>query len=280
MARRTIIIVFFALFFSVTFLLPFRVLSLETQSWLYAPGRCRADLNWNTTLFSRVGYGKEDNTLFYRSFNVDFFTNLLFSFLFEWEVEGEIEFLRTTAFPFDFQSVAFQARKQVCDDVIGDIVSVVLNGNMRFVNRSRLQDIVTPYHGLWNGEVGCSLGREVSMNEDWWLRVFGYFGFGQADRGYPWIKSDFHIRAKMFFYYELRFFVFSYFGFGHADIIDIKQFHGYRDIQHQNVDVGLSFGIVDVWGELYVTYMHRVFSRNYPTDYNGWGMRYECFFLF
>jgi hypothetical protein len=64
--------------------------------------------------------------------------------------------------------------------------------------------------------------------------------------------------------HELKVFMDTLWGLGHKNL-DLSHFHGYGQIQHQSIDLGLRYSyLLEYFGSASLEYSYRVHSRNFP----------------
>lgn len=253
--------------------------ALEEQPWFYPPFNFHAKGDFDGSFFTNVNNGF--NPIDYHSTNMQATVGLLAPISPSYDAEIEAQFESTSARNFGLESAAFQVRRLLLNDIIGDFVSLDTGINIRGVPKSRLRDVAVPYHDLWNFELIASLGKEFAKEDDWSWRTFVTGAVGQANRGYPWLKANFDIRAKAFKDYIFSAFLKSYFGLGPRTLIDVHHFNGYGMYRHQSVDIGATFTILfSVKGSLTLSYAHRFFAKTFPEDYNSFRLTYDLPFSF
>ena len=270
--RKQLPLIFLSLFF-----LPLN--ALENRPWFFPPWQLYTGGLVEASVFTTVKDGF--NPTQYRSNNVWAKAYLFFAISSKNDIQAEIEFLKTSLYPFGFESFVLQLRHQLLNDISGDFLSFDLGANVRFVPHKRLLDVATPYHNLQNFELEASLGKEFSRGEDWFFRTFLFTGFGQANKGYPWVRVAVNLEGKALKQYTFQGFVKGYFGLGDLVFINVKDFDSYAMFRHKNIDVGVSASILfAIWGKLTFSYVHRVFARSFPDGYNSITLFYDLPFSF
>lgn len=250
--------------------------ALEKEPWLYSPYHFYGITSLGYNYFTKINQGDPYN---FRSNNVTWDISLLAPFV-GWDAQLEMEFWRTHIKNFGFESIAFQARKQFWDDVIGDPVSLTGSIHVRFVPDSRLEDVVTPYHGIANFEVGASVGKEFTKDFRWAERAYFFAALGQADNGSPWVRFSLNgsITARNFIAEAVAR---GYFGTGGRQIVNVRHFHSYAHLAHRSIDLGLKLAYKFlVWGKLEFSYFLRVYAHSYPLDYQAFILTYSYPFGF
>ncbi len=193
------------------------------------------------------------------AFNLGLSTNSSSSF------DGEVEFTNTPRLPWSTRSVAVQWRKLFWDDVLGDFLSVATGTVVRFVPTRALTDVSTPYHSNCNFEVNLAIGKEWACEAMWRYRMSGYFGLGMANRGFPWTRLRLFWEKNREDQQQIQLFGDAYFGFGPKREVNIKHFHGYAQIHHQSVDLGISYRYLwPIWGSISLEGGYRILAHSFP----------------
>ena len=253
--------------------------ALEEQPWFYPPFNFHAKGAFDGSFFTSVNNGY--NPIDYHSTIFQGVLGLLAPISPKWDAEIELELESTSKLNFGFESAALQVRRLFLNDILEDIVSLDVGVNIRAVPRYRLQDVAVPYHDLWNFELSSALGKEFTKDDEWLWRTFILAAIGQANRGYPWLKANFDIRAKAFKDYMFSAFLKSYFGLGNKTLINVNDFDGYAFYQHQSIDVGATFTVLfTAMGSLTLSYTHRFYAKTYPEDFNSFRLTYDLPFSF
>jgi hypothetical protein len=192
-----------------------------------------------------------------------------------WEVDGEVEFADTTRQSMGLRSGAAQVRYLWLDDVLGDAVSLTTGVSARGVSSHSLKDISCPYHSYANFEINTSIGREWDRGFDWRIRLYGFGAIGQGNVGYPWARAFATLEGNIQSTHRLGIFTEGYFGFGPHSRVSTNHFHGYADIRHQNIDLGVQYTYVfEIWGRLFFAYTRRLYAKSFPENVNFFTVSY------
>jgi hypothetical protein len=193
---------------------------------------------------------------------------------FDLQVEGE--FAETSQTGLNFRSAAVQGRYRLLDDIAGDPITLTLGANFRGASPHFLHDVSTPYAAPCNIELTCALGKEWSRGAMWTMRTYGLFSLGQGSRGLPWTRELATWELNFNDTHRLTLFAEGYFGFGGKQHVNIRYFNGWGHIQHQSIDLGLSYGYkFDFYGVLTASYAYRVFAHNFPERVNFFILSYR-----
>lgn len=193
-----------------------------------------------------------------------------------WDAEIEVEFVNTPRQSWGFRSIAAQARYLWLNDVSEDPVSFTTGIDIRQVSVKSLADVSCPYHSNFNVESTAALGKEWSHCSFWAFRTFIFSGIGIANHGAAWlrVRGAWQGNIKDRHHYEL--FAEGYGGLGAKNRVNINHFHGYGNIHHQSLDLGVSYTyLFPVWGSLQVEYIRRLYAHAFPEKTNFLVFRYH-----
>jgi hypothetical protein len=198
------------------------------------------------------------------------------------DLELLIEFADTKKQRLGTQSVGGQLAYQLLDDYVGDMLSYTPLVNIRFVSSRSLKDVSCIYHYNWNFEVGQAIGKEWSFGDRWIFKPYLFLGVGQANKGSPWLKTYINLAGSYNLKHSLELICDGYFGLGKNHFVNINSFNGYAQVHHQSIDLGLKykFYISQVFGDVSLSYYHRVFAKNFPSDANSFEFIYSLPFSF
>lgn len=196
-------------------------------------------------------------------------------FTFMGDVQLETTLANTHHRSFGFDSARLTFRYQFMDDITDDPFSVMVGATAIQAVRLALNDCGSFHHGLIEGEAHVTIGKESSYKQlwlhHWWLTL----GVGGADVGYPWVRANAVWEKNFCNEHHLRVFVNTLWGMGHHNLHRNHHFHGYGNIRHQSVDVGIRYGY---WfpfdGELSAEYARRVYAKNFPANGNIFQLAY------
>lgn len=247
--------------------------------WLYSPYQLVSTASYKFQYFSTVDDGF--NPVHYDSVNNFVYLELLGTLSPTWDAQIALDLDATRRVPFGVLDVAAQYRQTLWNEFLGDMLSCDVYGMVRYVPHDRLEDVATPFHAAWNIEVGTSAGREFSQLYHWNWRTYALFAIGMANRGYPWIRADYHVEGKFLEQDALSFHAEGYFGTGNQTFINVSDFNGYASVRHRSIDLGLQFTHYFVaWGHFDIRYMIRVYAKSYPAGMSSVQFRYRLPFSF
>ena len=191
-------------------------------------------------------------------------------------MELEVELARTPYQNYGFRSAAVGARYLVLDGIAGDPFSLVVGGNLRPVRSRSVRDISSPYGSYMNYEAMISIGKELLAKEQWLLRGYLVGTVGIANRGSFWDRFSAVLEGRFLPSQVLKLFAHGYFGYGSNKIVDIENFRGWGEMNHSSIDIGMEYRYsTPLWGELGLSYAHRVLAKSYPENEQTFTLSYK-----
>jgi|GEM_PF-3830291 len=199
----------------------------------------------------------------------------------EFFFECELEFDNSKKVDFNLLSVAPAIKYQLMNDLVGDPIALLIGTYFRYVPKNRLVDVATEYSGSYNFDFLLSIGKEYEPSENLLGKIFAMFDVGIATVGMPWILADIVGQAVVYKHHILTAGVDGFFGFGSQTVVDIDNFNGYGDIDHNSMDIKLGYGYkFSVWGDLCFLYKRRVVAIAAPSNTDSYVLAYNLNFSF
>lgn len=258
---------------------PFLAMALEVQPWF---GDCLEFhfLGKNTySFFDRVQNGIPQLTHRFQSDVV--YLGLDFSPTPEWSIDTDLQVADTTQEPFNFRSVALQARYLWLDDIVGDRISLATGASGRFTNTASLHDVSCPSHANADFEVNFALGKEFDVSDTLAWRLWGFGAAGHANRGSPWVRAIAAIETNYDDLHKFALYAEGINGYGRHTHVLINHFNGYAKIRQKSIDVAVRYGYrMGVWGTLRFEYIRRVLAKSCPQNVNSFVIGYMLPFSF
>ncbi len=193
----------------------------------------------------------------------------------------DIQFAATTKEPFNFRTVAIQARYLWLDDIIGDAVSLATGASIRTTATRSLRDVSCPYFGNADFELNIAMGKEWDVSDFLRFRGWGYGAIGHANRGSPWVRGIVAIETNIDDQHKLAVIADGTSGYGGRKRINPNHFFGYAKVREKNIDVCFRYGYrLGVWGTFRVEYAHRFLAKSCPAKVNTVAISYLLPFCF
>ncbi len=259
--------------------LPFAAMALEVQPWF-------GDV-YEFHLLSSYAYGRFNHVQGARpQLTSPFQTNVIYEGLDfspspEWSIDADIQFAATTQMPFNFRSVALQARYLWLDDIIGDKISLATGFSTRFTSSRALRDVSCPSYANADFELNFSLGKEFEATDTWLFRLWAFGAVGHGNVGSPWVRAIASLETNIQDQHKLALYATGINGYGRHSHLNPEHFNGYARIRNKSIDLGLRYGYrVGVWGTIRFEYTRRVLAKASPAQVNTWIFSYLLPFSF
>lgn len=239
--------------------------SLDESPWFGDVYEFATKTDLSCSYYRYIDQAKEQPSYTYRSYLTK--ETLSFTASEALAFELEVELARTPYQLYGFRSSALAARYRLLDDVAGGFLSLVLGGNMRAVGGRSVRDVNSPYSSYLNTEVMASLGKEFTKDKDWKTKGYLVGALGLANHGSIWNRLEMVYEGKVLSAQVMQAFMSGYFGYGPKNQVNISDFHGWGQIAHRSLDIGLQYRYCfSLWGDLALSYAYRVFAKSYPQN--------------
>lgn len=252
---------------AVFLLLPLTVLATDLKPWLDNIGELQLRGNYFLQTFRSVDVPGGPSR--YKSYD-HFYNFSAGGTYYNYKAELEANFADTRHHGFGFDNLRLTANYLFLNDVTAESpVSLMAGLTATQAVKIALKDIGSFHHGLIETELHVSVGKEWVWWEFWTSRAWAVFGLGVADVGSPWIRADFAWEKNFCGLQKIKAFINTLWGLGHRSLHLNRPFHGYGDIRHQSIDIGLGYYYrFDFGGEISFDYSHRLHARNFPRNVN------------
>jgi hypothetical protein len=253
--------------------------ALEIEPWFSDVYEFHWTGSWVYSRFSSVQAGCPQIV---SPFNANLiYTDLEFCPSPQWCADCDVQLADTAQMAFNFRSAAVQARYLLLDDIVGDPISFLVGGGVRFTSSAALHDVSCPSHANADFEISAALGREFDCSEVWRWRLWCHAALGQANAGSPWVRAVACVQTNIDEKHKWDFFAMAMNGYGRHSHVDTEHFNGYAKIRQKSIDIGLRYGHrLGMWGVLRLEYAHRVLSKACPQNLNTFGISYLLSFSF
>jgi len=236
---------------------------IDSLPWFSEVYSSRTSIGFNYYYFNKISGSLKDCS--YPSNNYLSFIGTGFTPNQDWDVDFDLELVRTPRQNYSFRSSAIQGRYRLLNDINADPISLVVGVNIRGVGSKSVKDVSSPYASYCNFEGTLSLGKEYAYNDSWIVRWSALGALGVANQGYPWCRCEALVEGNCDYNYRLGVYSLGYFGLRGRDYVDVHHFTGWGKVLHQSVDVGAFFRYkFERWGGLKLAYTFRVYALNYP----------------
>ena len=239
--------------------------SLDQSPWLGDVYEFNTKTDVSYSHYRYIDQAKEQPAYAYRSYLTK--ETLSFTASDVLELEWEMELARTPFQLYGFRSSALGARYCLLNDIAGDLFSITLGANMRGVGGRSVKDVNSPYSSYLNTEIMASIGKEFTKQKDWATRGYAAGFVGLANHGSAWNRFELAFEGKFLSSQVLKTIMTGYFGYGPKKMVDINHFHGWGEVAHRSLDLGMQYRYCfTFFGELALSYAYRVFAKSYPQN--------------
>lgn len=255
-------------------LLPLAVFATDLKPWLDNFGELQFHGNYLLQTFHNVDVPGGPSR--YNSYD-KFYNFSIGGTVYNYKAEFESNFADTRHHSFGLDNLRLTGNYLFLNDVTAESpVSLMAGLTVTQALRISLNDIGSFHHGLIETEAHISVGKEMVCWQFWTSRAWAVFGIGVADVGSPWLRFDFAWEKNFWDLQRIKAYVNTLWGLGHHSLHLNRPFHGYGDIQHQSVDIGLSYFYRFYFGgEVSLDYSYRVHARNFPKNVNMYKLCFD-----
>ena len=251
------------------------LVAFEESPWVDFPYEFHFKSAWKESYYSKIANSYNQTSKYKNSVNEQLNLALSVSTISLLDVQLESEFFQTKATNFTLESLGVQVRKQLFDDIQGDLVSLTLGGLFRFVPDQALKDPYVPYQNLVNFEANFSLGKEFDEAFEWTKRFYTFFSCGIANIGSPYIRSKtvFEIHKG---HHLFGWILDGNFGLEGKRSVNLENFHGYGSVRHQTLDIGVTYDyLFDIYGKVSAAFFYRLYAFAAPKNQAAIEFKYD-----
>lgn len=250
------------------------VQAFDCSPWMDEPWHVSVNADLGVEFYPNVAGGY--NPPGYDSINALALFGAKVPLLKEWELAVEFLLERTSRYNFNFQNAALQVRKLFFNDIAGDMVSLDVSGSIRIMPDWWTKDVSIPYHNIANFEIATSIGKEFCRNDNWFLRVFAWVAFGQANKGVPWFRTNATLITQITKDFLLSLECIGYFGLGNEYTVNVDNFASYANIHHESIDAAITFAYASpTMGTFTFLYDRRFYAVAFPEELNRFEIRWN-----
>ncbi len=240
-----------------------KLFSLQEAPWLGDVYGFELYTDFAYSQYSKISHAIKQPSYAYNNYVNDL--SFIFTPSEKIDLEAAVNMARTPHQTYGFRSAALQARCLFLDDIAGDPVTITAALNTRAVGGRATRDVSSPYASYWNGEASISVGKEFTKDQNWKTRGYLFGSVGLANHGSFWNRYRVSFEARILKNQTLEAFSVGYFGYGSEKSVDIEHFKGWGFIHHRSIDIGAKYSyLIDLWGDLSVSYACRVWAYSYP----------------
>lgn len=181
--------------------------------------------------------------------------------------ELELDLAKTQKKPYGFEAVKGGFRYSWLNDLAGDPVSLTTGLAISLSTASRVKDLSSKEHGVFETAVQVACGREFGYTEESYWHVWLATGAGLASSGSPWLGGEIHFKHVFQKEHSLDLFVQGEKCFSSHDLSHLSQFHSWSRVRYEYEEVGVKYAIKkEALGSLFLQLTRRIHARFCPTQ--------------
>ncbi len=182
----------------------------------------------------------------------------------EWSVELSLGTGVTKKRDWGYDHFFVCGRYLFFSDLLGDPFSLSVGLSFQHASKDAVEDFLSYHNGRFEYAAHLAIGKEWSCDSFWTWRLWTALGFGQAERGSPWIWTKSGLESNWWDYASAGISCETRLGLANHPLNLFEPFHGYGSIGYRAVRVGGYYKTVVKYGELEFNYSYQPWERNYP----------------
>lgn len=192
--------------------------------------------------------------------------------LVDFSTELELDVAKTQKEAFGFEAIKASCRYRLLNDLTGDPVTLTAGLVTSLSTPTRVRDLSSQSHGVFEVEARLSLGREFAIHDKSYYKAWGLAKTGIASSGAPWIGLEAHFGPVIHEQHYLDLFFRAEKGLSSHKLHHLSDFHSWSRIGYQFEEVGLSYALKDVpLGTFYIEATKRLHASLCPK--HTWSLR-------
>jgi hypothetical protein len=185
--------------------------------------------------------------------------------LVELSTELELDLAKTQSRSYGFEAIKAGARYLWLNDLTGDPVSLTTGLSTALSTPSRVKDLSSQQHGVFEVQLNVALGREFAYSADGYYHAWLQGLAGLASSGAPWVGAELHFEKALFNRHYLDLFFIAERSLSSHRLNTLRNFHSYSRIGYEYEDLGLSYTFrQEAFGSFYVECTKRLHARYCP----------------
>lgn len=180
---------------------------------------------------------------------------------------ADIGVQKRTAHAMTFDHIRLRGQYLLCDDIVGDPVSMTVNLSLASIDRKALPAMGLMHHGRFEALTGLSIGREWAIGRVFTHRLWANLGLGGASHASLYTLDN--LNWQINFIDRIRLGIKGLFdaGYGTRKLNNIALFDGYRHLRYRTLDVAADLKYRwGIWGDLSLEIRRRLWAENAPEN--------------
>ncbi len=183
----------------------------------------------------------------------------------DFSAEVELDFSKTQKKSYGFEAFKGSCRYRLLNDLDGDSVSLTAGLVATLSTPSRIHDLSSQQHGVFQTEARVAVGRQFGIRKTSYYKGWGLVSYGLASSGSPWVGAELHIERVFWKHNHIDLFFRAQKGLSSSKLGNLSDFHSWSRVGYEYEELGLSFRHkVEALGSFYVEAATRVRARYCP----------------
>lgn len=183
----------------------------------------------------------------------------------DFSTELELNVAKTQKEPYGFESVKGACRYRLLNDLRGDPVSLTAGLVASLSTPTRVRDLSSTAHGVFEAEARLAIGREFGLQEESYYKAWGLAKGGIASSGAPWIGAEVHLERVFLRNHHIDLFLRAEKGLSSNKLHHLSDFHSWSRIGYQYEELGIGYRLKEIGlGSFYIEATTRLHARFCP----------------
>lgn len=202
-----------------------------------------------------------------------------FTPLIDLSTELELGLAKTQKKHYGFDSIKAACRYRILDDLARDPVSLTAGLVTTLSTPSRVKDLSSLAHGVFEVEGRVAMGREFFVHERSYVQAWLLGLGGIASSGSPWVGLEAHVGRVLHQTHYFDLFVRAEKGLSSHKLNHLSQFHSWSRIGYEYEDMGIRYRYKQIsLGSVYLEATTRLHAHYCPS--NVWSIKLGLVFPF
>lgn len=190
----------------------------------------------------------------------------------DFSTELELDLTKTQKRSYGFEAIKASCRYRLLNDLTGDPVCLTAGLVAALSTPSRVKDLSSQQHGVFDLEGRIAFGREFGHHETSFYKTWALIKSGLASSGSGWVGGEVHVERIIHDRHHIDVFVRAEKGLSHHKLHHLSDFHSWSRIGYEYEEVGLTYSLKQIaLGSFYIEGTTRLHARFCPK--HTWSLR-------
>jgi len=177
----------------------------------------------------------------------------------------ELDLAKTQKKDYGFETCKTDVRYNILNDLTGDAVSLTTALGLSLSTPSRIKDLSSTEHAVFEGDLRVMCGREFGYSEEGLYRAWAMGLVGVGSSGSPWVKAKVHLEKEFKEHHRVSLFFTIERGLSSHRLHAVRNFHSYSRLGYEFEEVGINYTLKEIaLGSLYIECTKRLHARFCP----------------